>query len=57
MLRAAFDLWNGQGRATLADVLGALDRERGELLCSLMLATCRGDAAVAEWTRARGQSG
>ena len=25
LLQVAFDLWNGQGRATLADLLGVLD--------------------------------
>lgn len=49
MLRVAFDLWNGDGGAKLADLIGVLDAKRSEAVLGLLLALNRGPRAVDEW--------
>lgn len=54
MLRIAFDLWNGGGGAKVADVIGVLDLDRTEAVCSLVLALKRGTLDVDAWCEAHG---
>jgi hypothetical protein len=49
MLLAAFAFWNGSGGLTFVDVIERLDRERGEALGSLLMASYEGPTAIDEW--------
>lgn len=49
LLLSAFALWNGAGKATLADILDHLDGAPLEALLSLILAVKRGSSEVDAW--------
>jgi hypothetical protein len=50
LLRAAFDLWNGEGKVTLWQIQGTLDQRHCERLFSLALAA-GGSRAAEAWMR------
>lgn len=49
VLLAAFDLWNGEGRADFSELLYRLDDTRLHLLGSLLIALGSGSAGVDRW--------
>lgn len=56
LLRCAFELWNGTGEVLLhKDILGPMDKERAELLFTLLLALTYGEDAVQAWIDAEEQ--
>jgi hypothetical protein len=54
MLLAAFDFWNGEGRAELSELLSVLDAERVVLVASLMIAAAEGPGSVDSWLARNG---
>jgi hypothetical protein len=54
VLLAAFDFWNGQGKALLAELLAVLDADRTRLVAMLMIAAADGPAAVDRWLAEHG---
>lgn len=55
MLRVAFDAWNGEGKATVSELLHVLDSRRARLVCGLVLAAHEGGEAVERWIIEAGQ--
>jgi hypothetical protein len=49
VIRIAMDVWNGQGGATLARLLGALDPDRTKMIAELLVACVTSYAAVDAW--------
>jgi hypothetical protein len=49
LLLAAFELWNGRGGISLAEVVEQLELKPAERLCSLVLAIKRGAKAIDDW--------
>lgn len=49
LLRVAFDLWNGEGGAKVADLVHGLDSRRLHLVTSLMIAMSAGADQVDAW--------
>lgn len=54
LLRVAFDIWNGQGGAKVADLVHKLDSRRLHLVTSLMLAMSAGAERVDDWIARNG---
>jgi hypothetical protein len=49
MVQAAWDVWNGEGKLLLADVLDALDLPNTSALCGLVVAEKVGGPAIEQW--------
>lgn len=60
MLRVAFDVWNGDGRATLSEIIGGLDSRNLQNIALLMLAVdgaTAGDASSIDYWIMRRRDG
>lgn len=55
ILRVALDIWNGTGNANVSDLVHILDKERLDLVLSLLAAVNAGSDAVDEWIAKRGE--
>ncbi len=56
MIRVALDFWNGDGKATIAEILWTFDNDNVEIVASLLKATRGNPSDVDNWLRLRTRS-